>query len=268
MREVDIKRILQKEIHTIGLSCLVMGGTLCYAARGGGKIIQHKEIDFAQSIIGIFYANWFLSVLFIFSILAAVIYRYARKCPNFCWGVLILAFYAIPSIWYIGNCKWLLPFFVIAIQFSYYDWSDVKLSLLTPSVYVFAVCYIMFVKDHSLVSVKDFECTLPYHLNIIVRTLAGTAGSVLAICMAKIVYRCGCNKLCKYIEKLGSMSLPIYVVHTQICDLNQVIDFRFGSIFIVFFIAVLLILISICFYNICSCCSHLKLFLFGENLTR
>lgn len=227
---------------------------------------MHRDIDFVQSLLGIFYANWFLSVLFVFSILAYIIYRYAPKYSNLSWVFTIIIFYMLPSFWYLGNCKWLLPFFVIAIQFSSYNWTDVKLSIVLPSIFVFAVCYVMFQDDysHSLMNVKNYEYTLSYNLNIVIRSLAGVTGSIIVIYLSKLLYNWGW--LNKYVEKIGVMSLPIYVVHTHICDINLITGLKFEKIYSILIVFCLLVLFSIIIYRFCSYCKFFKLLFFGEKI--
>lgn len=228
----------------------------------GGKLIMHKDLDLVQSIVGIFYANWFLSVLLVFSLLASIIYIYAPKYSNLCWILSIIVFYALPSVWYLGNCKWLLPVFVIAIQLSRYRWEDMNISLFLPSIFVFIVCYVLFKGAHSLLSVSGYEYNIHYNLNIIIRSLAGISGTFLVVYLTKWLYKW--RTISVLVEKLGALSLPLYVVHTQICDINQVTNFRLGNVYYITVFAVVLILISLAIYHFCSHNKYLKLLLFGE----
>ena len=152
--------------------------------------------------------------------------------------------------------------FIVAVQLSCFKWEDVKLSIFIPSVYVFAVCFFLFQEDHALLSVKDYSLTINYNQNIIIRTMAGISGSIIVVYIAKWMYKL--HSLNKYIERLGFLSLPIYVVHTQICDINQVIDLRFYNVIYVLVVSLLLVLISLTIYNISSRSKYLKTFLFGE----
>ena len=98
----------------------------------------------------IFMGMWFLTVLFVLSVVGAVIYKVAPDYHILFWSVTYIAVYFVPCGIFLGNeLKFLMPFFVLGIFSSHIQWERMSPWLGAISLVIFAWCSIYYRFDDS-----------------------------------------------------------------------------------------------------------------------
>lgn len=230
---------------------------------GGKLLVLNKTPPIREILENVFFSNWYLSVLFVLSVTIALVENFGGKYKSFLYIISVVGFYILPNVWYTANCKWLMPFFLLAIVLSQLDWYIVKWQMAVVSAYVFAVCWYQFFQNPALLKVGTDIGSWVFHTDVVIRTLAGISGCILMIYLSKLLFRL--DIMHKQISYLGSISLPIYVIHVQICDVNRILHIAVNNYIALLFIAIVMTAFSVGFYIMYCKSSKMRLLLFGEN---
>lgn len=233
-----------------------------YLTGGGNWLILNKLPSLDLFVKNILFANWFLSVLFILSVIVAVVEKFGGHYKSILYFVSTVIIYLLPNIWYTAYCKWLMPYFLLAIVLSRFDWHNTNWQLTVVAAYVFGVSWHLFSDNPALLKVGTNIGSWVFHTDVITRTLAGIAGCIVTIYLCKLLFKLKATY--ESICYLGSISLPIYVIHVQICEVNDILHFATSNIMILMVVTIAMIAIPILTYRFCRRSRVLMLVLFGE----
>lgn len=226
------------------------------------KIITHKEIDVSYFVYLVFTGMWFLTALFLLSVIGAILYEYLRKYFYTAWFFVFTILYFIPSAWMINEIKFLLPFFVMAIFCSKWNWQSVPVWLFVLSFILFFVAVNIYDWSFTLYSMGDMHIlTWEFLYKTIVRLIGGISGIVCMLYLNKYIVRI------KYLNAsllyIGGVTLPIYVLHQKFLMSSTILNYHTNNLFIICMVSVIIILLSILSYKILRH-KFFRKYLFGE----
>lgn len=238
-------------------------GTINAVTYGGGKIIKHSEIDYSHIAHCIFVGLWFLVVLFVLSAIGYVIHRFLKSRRTFiCWIVLVTILYFCPDFWVLHQLKYLTPFFACSIYLSKYSWDKSPIGLLGISSIIFVCLLIHYDFSKSMYRMDDNVFTLQHLFDYIFRFSIGLFGCVFSLLICKIL------SLTTYLKKIlcyiGTLTLPIYVLHQKLIEWNIFYKLKFDSILLSIFVSIALIFVTIILYKLLRKNNIISLFLYGE----
>ena len=229
----------------------------------GGKYMAHHEIDIPYSLNLVFTGMWFLTVLFIFNVIGALIEKWASSKRYIAWLFLFLLLYFSPSFWMRNRLLFLLPFFVGSFELGKYKWKSCPLWLGVISLSLFVIVLFRFYSfDVSLYRMTADVLSEKYHFHSLIRYTLGFTGCISSIFICKYLFIL--PGLSKIIIGIGKKTLPIYVLHQFILLPNLYIFYSTNNYILIFIFSVLLVFISIIIYSILQKQRYLKLYLFGE----
>lgn len=230
---------------------------------GMGKIIITKTTIELMPFVKIFFTGaWFLTALFLLSAIGAFIHKSFGKYFFIGW----LGFYSIvylsPSFWMVNEMKFLMPFFALAIIVKASKIEVLTIPYFIIAVITFIVCFSFYSFSSSLYEMTDNVFAISYHTNTMLRFFSGLSGSIITLYLCKKLYYN--NLMIKCITYLGTITLPIYVLHQKFLMLNLAISFNTDSMLFCLLMAVIVILISIQTYKTLSHWPILSALLFGD----
>lgn len=230
---------------------------------GGGKVFSHKSLDWLYLLDSLFTGLWFLTILFLFSVMGCLIHQACKKMCWLAWIIIILAIYFIPAGFMVNEMKFLLPFFVMAIWLSKYDWQNIKWWQTFIAIIVFILSLQIYTFDYSIYRMGSNVFSMEYFQHTWVRFVSGVSGSIATIGFTKILFQLQLLK--KWTVYIGSMTLPVYALHQKPLIINKFFEYSTGSIVLWILLSFFLIGFSVIIYKILSKNIYLSLYLFGEN---
>lgn len=205
---------------------------------------------------------WFLTVLFILSVIGAVIEKRCSKYRYLLWIIVFVTLNILPAFWLRNELIYLLPFFVLAYSFSNLDWSRINHSIGIISVILFCLMLHFYSFDDSLYQMDDQVMTGAYHFKAIFRFCIGAVGSLASIWICRFLQEI--PHLRNVLIYLGGITLPIYVLHQKFMMWNYSIMYTNSSMLFDLCVTILIILLSLAFYKIMVKSTLLKRYFFGE----
>lgn len=94
---------------------------------GGGKLLMHSSMDILYLSELLFTGLWFLTVLFILTVVGTIIYKYCKGHFFYIgwlafWGIL----YVLPDVWISNQVEFLCPFYIMGIATRNVQWWNIK----------------------------------------------------------------------------------------------------------------------------------------------
>ena len=227
------------------------------------KLISHKELEMLYFINLLFTGMWFLTALFLISIIGIFIQNYYSKYKYWAWSIVYIVINFLPSYATFNQLKYLIPYFVLAMYFSKCDWKQCPLWLFGISLYIFILLLNIYTFDYSLYkmggqNVLSFE----YYWKSLIRFLSGMAGIICSLYICKWIYQL--KKMNYWLIYIGTLTLPIYVLHQYFLFIQKISTYQNSSIIFNLLLSIIIILLSIFSYKILSN-RYIRIFFFGEN---
>ena len=279
--KLNLKDFLSKKFLQLLLPCLVWA--IIYVGIQLTKdVILGKTIDsnvYLMKIINpLNWPFWFLKELFLSYILAYLSYRIFKKD----WIVLLLItvlllFAPFASLYY---QRFLWPFFILGIYIKKnYSWIEKNSAkILSVSIIVFAILLYFWKGEYTIYKagfppVFDIRTeTINFNFNDILivlnRWLIGIVGSFSFFLLFKTIYKK--NRLFSLLEKIGKLTLGIYIIQVFILEkeLSRIVNFYFINEQLFNWIvapAMALLILIVCYYIVkwINKNKYLVLFLLG-----
>lgn len=233
---------------------------------GGGNSLVHNQLRL-RYIIELFSTGlWFLTVLFVLSVIGGTLRKLFKERIWLAWGSVLIILYFIPEWWIVNELKYLSLFFVLGCFFS-------KLKLKSIPVWVgicSIVCYVLLFQN------MDFSKTVyqmtnqifskQYFYDYFFRDTIAFLGIISSMFLCQILNRL--RLISKILVYLGSITLPIYVLHQYLFMWNSFAKIQINSSVIIFCIAVLALWVTYLLYRILSINTVIDRLLFGNVANR
>lgn len=227
------------------------------------KLISHKELEMLYFINLLFTSMWFLTALFLISIIGVFIQNYYSKYKYWVWLIVYIVIFFLPSYTTFNQLKYLIPYFVLAMYFSKYDWKQCPLWLFGISLFIFILLLNIYTFDYSLYKMGGQNVlTCEYYWKSLIRFLSGMAGIICSLYVCKWIYQL--KKMNYWLIYIGTLTLPIYVLHQYFLFVQKIFIYQNGNIIFSLLISIIIILLSIFSYKILSN-RYIRIFFFGEN---
>lgn len=208
---------------------------------------------------------WFLTVLFVLSVVGAVIYKVAPDYHVLFWCVTYIAVYFVPCGIFLGNeLKFLMPFFVLGVFSSHIQWERMSPWLGAISLVIFAWCSIYYRFDDSYYEMGGSTLNLSFLSESIFRFICGLSGAFVIIWICQFLQRM--SLLNSWLLRIGVVTLPIYVLHQKFLLPLRVIHFPcgiLGNYFLSLILSALVIELSIIVFHYIKS-PILRQIMFGE----
>lgn len=264
LKKYTITELIKKRFIQLMLPSLSIG-LINVMIIGGSKIIKGKilELDYFCELM--FTGLWFLTTLFVLYFIAAVLQRYIKsKYRIIAWLMIYIVLYFLPDIWVFNNLEFLCPFFVIGMKTSSLKWEKTNIWMFLGALIVFICCFQYYDFSYSLYAMGD-DCLNTDYLNkTILRLMSGMSGCIISLYLIKIVSSIKVPKLISCIATLGTLTLPIYVLHQKFLTPFRFISLGQCNIAILILITIADVLISIWVYKLLRKNKYVALLLFGE----
>lgn len=257
----SISDFLRKRFMRLYIPSL-MWGLFNVILLGGGKMLTHGtvELDYLASLL--FTGMWFLTVLFMLSVVGALIEWKTSKYRYCLWLMVYIGINLPPDFWMRKELIAMMPFFVGSMLASKWDWSRIPAWLGIISVTIFFGLFQIFSFDDTMYRISDEVFTIPYHQSALIRIVIGACGSIAVIWMSKyLVRQAGISRVLIY---LGGITLPIYVLHQKFLLPNFYFAYTTSNIFIVVTVACAITIMSIGAYSLLKKNRYIRALLFGE----
>ena len=228
----------------------------------GGKILKHGELDLFYFADILFSGLWFLTVLFILSVIGATIHHYFTENRLTVWMLLFAVFYMAPDYWMVNELKFLMPFFVMAIYVKKHEIERLPVWIYITGTLLFLCMFNIYTFEDSLYKIEYKPFTLDYHIKSLIRYTSGFSGIICSLLI--------CRLLCKYtfvsglLSYIGMVTLPIYALHQKFLLPNKVIGYQSENVLVTIIAAAIVIALSISLYNILRKNKLIRILLFGE----
>lgn len=258
---ISLIDFVKKKFFHLYLPSLIWGGGACFLV-GGVKLLQHKSFDLLYAVDLFFTGMWFLTVLFILSVVGGIIEKAITKFKLLIWCSIFILCNVLPNFWMRNEIIYLLPFFVGSIFLSKKDWSKISTGYGIVALLIFVYFLYFFTFDDSMYRMQDDFMSLQYHKSAFLRLITGTTGSFMVLWIARYLkhYKRVENQL-KYV---GCLTLPIYVLHQKFMLWNNYSEIIVDKYVFVFVIAILILYSSCLLYKVLSKNYIISLLLFGE----
>lgn len=257
-------QLVKKRFVQLMFPSLTMGLIEC-AIMGGGKILKHSELEFLYFANLLFTGLWFLTTLFVLTLVGALLYCRFKTSLRFyfswlvVWGIL----YLLPDLWIFNQMEFLCPFYVMGIAVRNINLYRLRKVWMIFAVLLFALCYSIYSFDSSMYSMGSDCLSQQYLWNTCLRITGGASGIVVSVYLAKLLARMPFGM--KLLANVGMMTLPIYVLHQKFLLTNVFLKYTTGNIFFCVFVSILLMTITIYTYKFLRRNKYIALFLFGED---
>lgn len=230
------------------------------------KIISHRPIEFCYVSSILFTGMWYLTVLCVLNIMGSLLYHIYRNNILWLWLIAMCIIYFLPSFGVINYIKYLTPFFVGGYCCRRYN--IVKIPL-----WLFAICLISFIYllyttytfEYSVYAMKSNVLSIEYLYMTAIRFISGFTGSIMALyfCNRLLAF----NQITRLLAKIGTVTLPIYVVHQKFLIPTKLFDYSTTNIFIWILVAMFILFASL-MVNKWISNNFLRLLFFGEPIMR
>ena len=225
--------------------------------------LSYKELEMLYFINLLFTSMWFLTALFLISIIGVFIQNYYSKYKYWVWLIVYIVIFFLPSYTTFNQLKYLIPYFVLAMYFSKYDWKQCPLWLFGISLFIFILLLNIYTFDYSLYKMGGQNVlTCEYYWKSLIRFLSGMAGIICSLYVCKWIYQL--KKMNYWLIYIGTLTLPIYVLHQYFLFVQKIFIYQNGNIIFSLLISIIIILLSIFSYKILSN-RYIRIFFFGEN---
>ena len=224
------------------------------------KVLNNSVLEFSYLAKVFFTGAWFLTLLFILNIIGACIEHFFSSICVKIWLLFYCLIYVLPTYFMVNELKFLIPFFVIGILWKRYEIMQPSNISFLLALAMFILCFHEYNFDYSLYMMQDDILNIDYHVKNVIRFLSGVSG-IICICY-----------LCKYIPQklsnillhIGTITLPIYVLHQKLLLPIRILNYKSDNMFIIIGTAILCIFLTILCYKLLSTFKFLRLFCFGE----
>ena len=213
----------------------------------------------------LFTGMWFLTALYVLTVLGCIIYKSCKggACYYAMWLAVYMILCLLPDVWVVNNVEFLLPFYVVGIMTRKIKWNQLPLLLFPIGFCVYFLSFLHYDFDCSMYAMGSIELGVNYVLLSIFRIICGISGIIVSIMIVKVAVRF--SLLRNAMILLGTVTLPIYVLHQKTLMLNTFIFFKSYLISFHVIFAVCLTFATFLLYVILSKSKILSLLLFGEN---
>lgn len=259
--KVDSITFIKNKFQRLMLPSLSMGAINCCIVFCG-KLLNHKEINIAFFLDLLFTGLWFLSTLFILSVIGCFLRKILKNYMYWGWIIITIVLYFIPNIYLSHELKYLTPFFVGAIALSRYNWEEISNKVLLLSVVPFFILLSQFTFPMSLYEMQDDFFTINHLYIYLYRMFIGVLGCLFSMFVCKLIRGNICLGKCAMF--LGTISLPIYAIHQKFLDWNLFVHISVANMFLIVSITFIVIVLSIITYRLIGRNKIISLFLFGE----
>lgn len=231
----------------------------------GGKLLKHKAFEIDYFLNTFFTGLWFLTTLFILTVIGALIYHKFKVTPRFylSWLFVWAILYLLPDVWVLNQLEFLCPFYVMGIAARNLDLHKVKPWVLIVAVVLFSLCLSRYTFDCSMYKMGAECLSLQYLRDTGLRIIGGVSGIVISLFFAKLLTNLSFGQA--MLAKVGMLTLPIYVLHQKFLLVNLFLKYTTENLCYCALISVLLTAITISAYKILHRNKYIALFLFGEN---
>lgn len=261
-----IGALIKRRFVSIMLPSLTMGA-LDVILIGGAKIIKHKSLDLLYFTDLLFTGLWFLTVLFILTVIGMVIYKKLKGWSfYFGWLVVWLFFYVLPDVWVFNQIEFLLPFYVFGIIGRNVKWEKMNAGISVLALIGYCTCFSLFTFNDTMYLMGS-EC---FSLNYIYRTSLRLVSGIFGILCSLAFVGCLSNfgdRVYK-LAVVGSMTLPIYVLHQKFLIVNNLIHLQIDNYIPMILLALILVAITIKTYKILRKNRYIALLLFGKTILK
>lgn len=154
------------------------------------KFLKHKPIDIGYFLNITFTGMWFLTVLFIVSVMGCLIYKKFKEKLRIPAAVtLLICFYLLPSnIWLSNEISFLAPFFFLAVLLHQYDWKRIPWWIAFVALCLFIICFNHYTFRSSMyMAINHYDAQTFY--NIILRLISGLCGIIISSFLISCIYR-------------------------------------------------------------------------------
>lgn len=227
------------------------------------KLISNKEHEMLYFINLLFTGMWFLTALFLISIIGIFIQNYYSKYKYWAWSIVYIVINFLPSYATFNQLKYLIPYFVLAMYYSKYDWKQCPLWLFGISLFIFILLLNIYTFDYSLYKMGGQNVlTFEYYWKSLIRFLSGMTGIICSLYICKWIYQL--KRMNYWLIYIGTLTLPIYVLHQYFLFIQKISSYQTSNIIFSLLLSIIIILLSIFSYKILSN-RYIRIFFFGEN---
>lgn len=207
---------------------------------------------------------WFLTVLFVLTVIGIFLYkRFRGKVFYLGWFITWGIFYVLPDIWVLNQIEYLLPFYVLGIASHKIKWEVINIGISLVSLIVFCICFSNFSFEDSMYMMGSDVFCFPYLYGTMIRLVGGVSGILCSIAFVRFVMMRLCVNI-SLIPVVGTMTLPIYVLHQKFLVIDKALNYHTSNIVILIFSSLCLLYISIFMYKVLRKNRYAALLLFGE----
>ena len=129
---------------------------------------------------------------------------------------------------------------------------------------LFSACFHIYDFSYSLYTMKYNITEADYYLKSLIRFIAGISGITCINFLSRYISNLPLSKCKEVLSYIGTITLPIYVLHQIFLMPNRFIKYTSNHIIIILMITIGCILLSIITYKILHKSSILRLLCFGE----
>lgn len=250
---------IKKIFHRLLLPSICWGIINCMAIIIN-KTIHNKPIDPLYCIQIITTGLWYLTLLFILSSIGAIIHHNFNKHRWIVWGIIyLIVTFIIPYNTWMHNEIWvLLPFFLLG--FHYYKLKNHPLWIAGIALFIFVICYKFYTFHYSMYEIDTLQPDERFTA-FVVRNLSGLSGIIITSYICSLLYKIKVYQI--VFCYIGGITFPIYALHQYFLITNKIIDLHTHNFIYILFISIVVIILSIFTYKICSN-KWIKKYLFGE----
>lgn len=257
-----IGALIKRRFVSIMLPSLTMGA-LDVILIGGAKIMKHKSLDLLYFTDLLFTGLWFLTVLFVLTVIGMVLYKKLRgRSFYFGWLVVWLFFYVLPDVWVFNQIEFLLPFYVFGIIGRNIKWEKMNACISVLALIGYCICFSLFTFDDTMYLMGSECFSLNYIYGTSLRLASGIFGILCSLAFVGCLSNFG-DRVYK-LAVVGSMTLPIYVLHQKFLIVNNVIRLQTDNYILMILLALILVVIASEIYKIFSKNRYIALLLFGK----
>ena len=226
-------------------------------------MLKHKPFDVLYFTDILFTGLWFLTVLFILTVIGIVLYKKLKGLDYYIgWLVVWLFFYIMPDVWVLNQIEFLLPFYVLGIIGRNVKWEKMNVGISVLALIGYCICFSIFTFDDTMYAMGSDCFSLNYIYGTSLRLVSGFFGILCSLalisCLSELSHRVS------KVAAVGAMTLPIYVLHQKLLMVNKVMHLHTDSHVLMIVIALMLVLITIGIYKILHRNRYLALLLYGE----
>lgn len=263
VKKIPLKEFIVKKFIHLYLPSLFWG-LFNVSLMGVNKLLSNKDIEYYYFSNILFTGAWFLTALFIISTIGAFI-EYSKSTQKIkIWILCYFIIYFLPPLWMVNEIKFLMPFFIMGILAKRYEITHISISAFLCMFILFIVCSYFYDFSYSLYTMKCNITEADYYLKSLIRFLAGISGITCISYLCMYVSNIPIPKCKEFFSYIGTITLPIYVLHQNFLIPNRFIQYTSNHIIIILLITIGCVFLSIIAYKIIHKSSILRLLCFGE----